>query len=186
MPIRKATIGAVEKLESSQADERWTANNSISRSFAGKTIRLAFTSENPRGQRQLHVRGRRGIESLHDRHSPNVPQVPANSVYLRGTVVDSDTRRGVSGAPRCLSSNRVSRPAGGSKTIRLRREAKLLPRRSRTAMVLSDRFPCPPGAHTVSSSSPAATVLSSPTTASPFQQNAKNPFSVDATLRQSR
>jgi len=91
-------IGAIEKLVSSQADDRWQAKQIDLSQFAGKTIRLAFTSENPPGNVSSMFVDDVALVVCTTGTAPSAPQAAANSVYVQGTIANADTGRGVSGA----------------------------------------------------------------------------------------
>lgn len=91
-------IGAVEKLVSSQADDRWQVKQADLSQFAGKTIRLAFTSENPRGNISSMFVDDVSLVACTTGDAPSAPQASANTVYVQGNIVDADTRRGIRGA----------------------------------------------------------------------------------------
>lgn len=91
-------IGAIEKLVSSQADDRWQVKQIDLSQFAGKTIRLAFTSENPAGNVSSMFVDDVALIACTTGTAPSAPQAAANSVYVKGTIANADTGRGVSGA----------------------------------------------------------------------------------------
>jgi len=91
-------IGAVEKLASSQADDAWRSKQADLTQFAGKTIRLAFTSENPRGNISSMFVDDVALTVCTTGSGPAAPQTSAGSVYVQGNIVNSDTRRGIQGA----------------------------------------------------------------------------------------
>ena len=91
-------LGAVEKLLSSEADDEWRAKQADLAQFAGKTIRLAFTSENPRGNVSSMFVDDVVLTACTTGSAPNAPQASGGSVYVQGNVLNSDTRRGIQGA----------------------------------------------------------------------------------------
>lgn len=91
-------IGTIEKLLSSQADDRWQNQQADLSQFAGKTIRVAFTSENPRGNVSSMFVDDVSMIVCTTGNAPSAPQASANSVYLQGNVLDADTQRGIQGA----------------------------------------------------------------------------------------
>jgi hypothetical protein len=92
-------IGSGEELTSDQGDDNWNKAEFDVTELAGKTIRLGFTSENPR--RNISSFFVDDVAMIVCTAGP-APQAPttnnADSVYVKGFIKDSDTGRGVSGA----------------------------------------------------------------------------------------
>lgn len=178
-------IGDLEKLASSQADEAWVAKQFDLTRYAGKTIRLAFTSENPRGNiSSLFVDD--VVLSVCTTGTPqNVPPAAANSVFLQGTVVDADTRRGVRGAQVFIMKPGVSATQAAADDQVTRSEI--------IASAVTDAN----GLYQTDVSLPVGRAYSAIIIASGYRPiiaddavnlpaDAENPFTVDATLRKSR
>jgi hypothetical protein len=91
------TVEALEELSSVGGDDTWReASHDLSR-YAGRTVRLVFASENPRGNVSSMFVDDVSLVSCTTGGSP-APSVPAgNLVYVRGQIVDASTRRGVEG-----------------------------------------------------------------------------------------
>ncbi|OQY86082.1 MAG: hypothetical protein B6D41_13715, partial [Chloroflexi bacterium UTCFX4] len=91
-------LGAVEKMVSSQGDDAWRSKQADLTQFAGKTIRLAFTSENPRGNISSLFVDDVVLTACTTGTAPSAPQASSGSVFVQGNIVNADTRRGIQGA----------------------------------------------------------------------------------------
>ncbi len=91
-------LGAVEKMVSSQGDDAWRSKQADLTQFAGKTIRLAFTSENPRGNISSLFVDDVVLTACTTGAAPSAPQASSGSVFVQGNIVNADTRRGIQGA----------------------------------------------------------------------------------------
>ncbi len=178
-------IGAAEKLVSSEADDRWVNKQIDVTQLAGKTIRLAFTSENPRGNVSSMFVDDVALVACTTGQGPAAPQAPANSVYLRGTVVDSDTRRGIEGAQVFIMRPGISATQAAADDQVTRSEI--------IASAVSDGS----GIYQTDVALPVGASYSVIIIARNYRpivaddgiqipQNASNPFTIDATLRRSR
>lgn len=178
-------IGAVEKLSSAQADDRWVGKQFDLSQLAGKTIRLAFTSENPRGNVSSMFVDDVALIVCTTGNAPSAPQAAANSVYLTGNVVDADTRRGVQGAQVFIMKPGISATQAAADDQVTRSEI--------IASALSDAN----GLYQTDVALPVGRAYSVIIIARGYRpivaddginipQNATNPFTVDATLRRSR
>jgi Zn-dependent metalloprotease len=178
-------VGTLEKLASSQADERWVAKQYDLSSYAGKTIRLAFTSENPRGNVSSMFVDDVSLSVCTTGTPQNVPQTAPNTVYLQGTVVDADTRRGVQGAQVFIMKPGLSATQAA--------EDDQVTRSEIIASAVTDGN----GFYQTDVSLPVGRAYSAIIIASGYRpiiaddgvalpSNAENPFTVDATLRKSR
>ncbi len=182
---RGKVIGAVEKLASSQADDRWQARQFDLSQFAGKTIRLAFTSENPRGNVSSMFIDDVSFIVCTTGNSLPPQQAPANSVYLTGAIADADTRRGVQGAQVFIMRPGLSASQAAADDQVTRSEI--------IASAVSDAN----GTYQTDVAIPVGRAYSVIIIASGYRpivaddginipQGATNPFTVDATLRRSR
>jgi Zn-dependent metalloprotease len=91
-------LATVEEIPSSKADEAWKEAGADLSAYAGKTLRLIFSSENPKGNVSSMFVDEVSAIACTTGSGPAAPPVSnADLVYLRGTISDADTRRGVSG-----------------------------------------------------------------------------------------
>lgn len=92
-------LGAIEQLTSQGGDDTWRKARFDVSELAGKTIRLAFAAENPRGNVSSFFVDEVSMIACTTGQGPAAPQTPAsNLVYLQGKVTDADTGRGIYGA----------------------------------------------------------------------------------------
>jgi hypothetical protein len=88
----------VEKLSSQQGDDKWRqAQFDVSR-LGGKSLRLAFVAENPRGNVSSMFVDDVSLIACTTGNGPAAPPAANNSVYIAGTIDNADTGRGVEGA----------------------------------------------------------------------------------------
>jgi Zn-dependent metalloprotease len=178
-------LGAVEKLVSSQADDAWRSKQADLTQFAGKTIRLAFTSENPRGNISSMFVDDVVLTACTTGNAPSAPQTSAGSVYVQGNIVNSDTRRGIQGAQVFIMKPGLSASEAAADDQVTRSEI--------IAMAVSDAN----GVYQTDVALPVGRAYSVIIIASGFRpivaddgieipNNAANPFEIDATMRKSR
>ena len=93
-------IDTLEELASSQGDDAWSQAQFDLSPLAGKTVRLAFHSQNPRGNvSSFFVDDVTLLACTTGQGGPAVPQTKSQAqVYLQGNVTNSDTGRGIEGA----------------------------------------------------------------------------------------
>lgn len=92
-------IGNVEQLTSSGGDDNWRQVSMDLSSLAGKTIRLAFTAENPqRNISSFFVDDVALAVCTTGATAPAPAPAAQDQVYVGGTVTNADTGRGVAGA----------------------------------------------------------------------------------------
>jgi bacillolysin/thermolysin len=93
-------LGTIEDLVSSSGDDTWSPARFDLSQLAGKTVRLAFHAENPRGNiSSLFVDDVTLLACTTGASGPSVPQTRSQEqVYLQGYVTNSDTGRGIDGA----------------------------------------------------------------------------------------
>jgi bacillolysin len=93
-------IGTIEELTSSGGDDTWSQAQFDLAELAGKTVRLAFHSENPTGNiSSLFVDDVTLLACTTGGGGPAAPKTKSQEqVYLEGTVTNSDTGRGIEGA----------------------------------------------------------------------------------------
>ncbi|MFV9506770.1 MAG: M4 family metallopeptidase [Oscillochloridaceae bacterium umkhey_bin13] len=92
-------VTAIETLRSSQGDDTWNEVTFDLSRFAGRTIRLVFASENPRGNVSSMFVDDVQLIGCTTGAGPAAP--PTNSVdlvFISGQITDASTRRGVAGA----------------------------------------------------------------------------------------
>lgn len=92
-------IGAVEELTDADGDDEWAKAEFDLTELAGKTVRLGFTSENPRGNTSSFFVDDVAMIVCTAGTAPQAPSTNnADAVYVKGFVKDSDTGRGITGA----------------------------------------------------------------------------------------
>lgn len=92
-------IGTIEKLTSSQGDNSWRLVRADLAQFAGKTVRLMFTAENPRRNVSSLFVDDVSLAVCTTGAAPGAPAPPSeDQVFVRGTITNADTGRGVEGA----------------------------------------------------------------------------------------
>src|SRR5262249_52030383 len=97
-PETQATV-SLEEIPSSQGADTWRQATFDVTRLAGKTIRLAFAAENPRGNISSMFVDDVALIGCTTGAGPSTPPVQSQEqVYLQGQAVDSDTSRGVAGA----------------------------------------------------------------------------------------
>jgi Zn-dependent metalloprotease len=97
-PETKSTV-ALEELPSSRGDDTWHQATFDITKLAGKTIRLAFTAENPRGNISSFFVDDVAMVACTTGSGPAAPPTQSqDQVYLQGKLADADTGRGVNGA----------------------------------------------------------------------------------------
>lgn len=91
-------LGAIEQLTSDDGDDTWKRARFDVSELAGKTIRLAFSAENPRGNISSFFVDEVNMVACTTGQGPAAPQTPtSNLVFLQGNVTDADTGRGIYG-----------------------------------------------------------------------------------------
>ncbi|MCL6511461.1 MAG: M4 family metallopeptidase [Anaerolineae bacterium] len=92
-------LGAIEQLTSEGGDDTWRQARFDVSELAGKTIQLAFSAENPRGNISSFFVDEVSMIACTTGQGPAAPKTSASDlVYLQGTVSDADTGRGIYGA----------------------------------------------------------------------------------------
>lgn len=92
-------IGSFEQLTSDGADDRWRQAQFDATQFAGKTLRLAFSAENPKGNVSSMFVDDVSLVACTTGNAPSAPAPSAdNLVYVQGQVKDADTGRPIAGA----------------------------------------------------------------------------------------
>jgi hypothetical protein len=93
-------ISTLEELTSSEGDDTWSQAQYDLSQLAGKTVRLAFYAENPRGNiSSFFVDDVTLASCTTGTGGPSAPKTKSSDlVYLQGYVTNSDTERGIEGA----------------------------------------------------------------------------------------
>lgn len=178
-------IGELEKLVSSQADDAWQNKKFDLSQLAGKTIRVAFNSDNPRGNVSSMFVDDVLLTACTTGQPQSVPNTAANTVFLTGNIQDADTHRGISGAQVFIMKPGLSATDAAADDQVTRSEI--------IASAVSDDS----GAYQTDVAIPAGQTYSVIVIASGYRpivaddgisipQGAANPYAVDATLRKSR
>ena len=91
-------LETVEELPSSKADETWSEQSADISAYAGKTINLVFSSENPRGNVSSMFVDEVTLVVCTTGQAPAAPPTSSSDlVYITGAITDADTHRGVGG-----------------------------------------------------------------------------------------
>lgn len=97
-------VETFESLTSDQSDDRWTEKKFDLSGYAGKSLRLAFSAENPRSNvssffvDDVVVASCAAAASGSTGSNPSAPAPKTGDVvFIQGQVVDADTGRGISG-----------------------------------------------------------------------------------------
>jgi hypothetical protein len=92
-------IQTIEQFDSSTGDDTWHQVEADLTQLGGKSIRLAFGSENPRNNVSSFFVDDVELTACTTGAAPSAPRpAQSNQVYLQGTVKNADTGRGVEGA----------------------------------------------------------------------------------------
>jgi Zn-dependent metalloprotease len=92
-------LGTVQEYSSTQGDDTWREEQYDVTELAGKTIRLAFAAENPRGNISSFFVDDVALISCTSGQAPQAPTPrQADAVFVQGTITDVNTGRGVAGA----------------------------------------------------------------------------------------
>jgi hypothetical protein len=92
-------IATIEEGDSSEADDTWHQATFDLSEYAGKTIRLVFAAENPRKNISSMFVDDVSLAGCTGGSAPQAPQTGGKDlVYLKGTIANIDTGRGVEGA----------------------------------------------------------------------------------------
>jgi Zn-dependent metalloprotease len=93
-------IGTIEELSSADGDDAWSQAQFDVTELAGKTVRLAFHAENPKGNiSSFFVDDVSLLACTTGGGGPSVPKTKSqDQVFLQGNITNSDTKRGIEGA----------------------------------------------------------------------------------------
>jgi hypothetical protein len=90
-------LATIEELSSAQGDDQWRdVRFDVSR-FAGKTVRLAFFAENPRGNISSMFVDDVAMVACTTGTGPAAPPADGDVVYVQGQITDASTGRGIEG-----------------------------------------------------------------------------------------
>jgi len=95
---RANPLTTVEQIQSSDGDDRWRDRRADLSQYAGKTIRLLFAAENPRGNVSSMFVDDVALIACTTGAAPTTPPANNDLVFLQGTVSDADSGRGIRGA----------------------------------------------------------------------------------------
>jgi len=92
-------IAAIEKLSSTQGDDKWRQASADLSQLAGKTVRLTFSAENPRRNVSSMFVDDVALVVCTTGEGPAAPPTSSqDQVYIQGKIKNADTGRGVEGA----------------------------------------------------------------------------------------
>ncbi len=92
-------LETLEALPSSSGDDSWNEVSFDLSRYAGRTIRLVFSSENPRGNVSSMFVDDVRMAVCTTGSGPSAPPTGSKDlVFLSGQIIDASTRRGISGA----------------------------------------------------------------------------------------
>ncbi len=96
--VKGDILETIEEIPSSKANEDWSEQSADLSAYAGKTVRLVFAAENPRGNVSSMFVDEVRLVVCTTGQAPSAPPTSSSDlVYLAGTISDADTRRGVGG-----------------------------------------------------------------------------------------
>lgn len=92
-------IRVLEEIVSSDGDDAWHQVQLDLALFAGKTVRLTYSSENPKDNvSSFFIDDVELVACTTGSNAPAVPQATGTQVYVQGTIKNADTGRGIEGA----------------------------------------------------------------------------------------
>jgi Zn-dependent metalloprotease len=92
-------LSVIEEIPSSEGDGRWRDVRFDVTQLAGRTIRLVFGSENPRGNVSSFFVDDVQMIACTTGNAPTAPPTGSNElVYIQGQITDANTGRGINGA----------------------------------------------------------------------------------------
>lgn len=96
---RTNPLTTVERIRSSDGDDTWRERRADASQYAGKTVRIVFAAENPRGNISSMFVDDVALIACTTGNAPSTPPVNNNDlVFLQGTISDAGSGRGVRGA----------------------------------------------------------------------------------------
>lgn len=92
-------IKRLEEVSSAGGNDRWQQVQFDLARYAGRTVRIVFSAENPRGNVSSFFVDDLVLAACSTGQGPSAPPTSSrDQVYIAGTVVNADTRRGIEGA----------------------------------------------------------------------------------------
>lgn len=92
-------IAGIETLSSAQGNDKWQQAQFDLTRYAGRTVRLVFTAQNPRGNVSSFFVDDVTMAACTTGQGPAAPSTAsASQVYIAGSIVAADTGRGITGA----------------------------------------------------------------------------------------
>ncbi len=91
-------VASIENVSSAKADDTWRQVQFDLSRYAGQTIRLVFSADNPRGNVSSLFVDDVSLAACTTGSSAPAPPAPTNQVYITGHIQSADTGRGVPGA----------------------------------------------------------------------------------------
>jgi len=92
-------LSTLEELSSAQGDDTWRQAKIDLSKFAGKSVRLTFSAQNPRGNVSSFFVDDLSLAACTSGAGPAKPPAPSQSgVIVEGTITNVDTGRGIAGA----------------------------------------------------------------------------------------
>lgn len=180
-------IGTIEELNSASGDDTWSPAQFDLSPLAGKTVRLAFHAENPKGNiSSFFIDDVTLLACTTGGGGPPAPKTKSQEqVYLQGYVTNSDTGRGIEGAQVFIIKEGLSATAAAADDTVTRNEV--------IATGLSDAS----GLYRTDAAIPRGKTYSVIIIARGYRpivaddgidvpSNATNPYQIDATLRKSK
>lgn len=179
-------LGAVEELSSAQGDDTWREGGGDLSQFAGKTIRLVFHAENPRGNVSSFFVDDVALAACTTGAGPAAPSTGSQDlVYVQGKIANADTGRGVEGAQVVVLKPGVS-ASGAAADNRISADEALTRGTTDANGVYRTEAPVPRGQtfSVIVIASGFRTLVADNGMAVPA--NAPNPYTVNATVRRGR
>lgn len=181
-------IATIEELASKGGDDTWRQAKADLKKYAGKTVRLVYSAENPRGNISSFFIDDVSLAVCTGGNSPAPAPAPApaqSGVVLQGTITNVDTGRGIDGAQVFIMKPGVSASDAAADDTLTRNE------------VLTSGVSDSSGLYQTDDAVPVNQTYSVIVIASGYRPviaddgvevpaNATSPFVVDATLRRGR
>ena len=92
-------IARLEEVSSAGGNDRWQQMQFDLSRYAGKTVRVVFAAENPRGNVSSFFVDDARLAACSTGQGPSAPPTSSSDqVYIEGRILNADTRRGIEGA----------------------------------------------------------------------------------------
>lgn len=181
-------IATLEELSSAQGDDNWRQARADLAKLAGKTVRLVFSAENPRGNTSSFFIDDVVLAVCTSGTGPATPPTPApaqSGVTLQGTITNVDTGRGIEGAQVFIMKPGVSATAAAADDTLTRDEVLTSGVTDRNGLYeTDDALPKGQTYSVIVFASGYRPIIADNGVEVPA--NATSPFVVDATLRRGR